>query len=156
MKSDLEKKLDAALCRVARVQPPPGLEDRVRVRLELESMRIKKGPSFRLGQFFRVPRPVFAALAAVAGCALIVAGSVQHSRQRALEGAVPPAGIHLAAPDTGMGAASGARISPQSIVAPGNNRARSERKVGSGRALIRKDAHKPAGVLVPESPGHRP
>ncbi|WP_026442787.1 hypothetical protein [Pseudacidobacterium ailaaui] len=55
MKSDLEKKLDAALCRVTRVQPPPGLEDRVRVRLELESMRMKKRPSFRLRQFFRVP-----------------------------------------------------------------------------------------------------
>jgi hypothetical protein len=156
MKHEFDKKIDAVLYRIARVQPEAGLEKRVRERLERESARIEKGPAVRLRRFFLAQRLAFAAAATVAGCAVMVVGSVQHSRQKALEGVVPPAGIHLGAPESGVGAASGARISPQPMVAPENTHARSERKITNGRATVLKDVHKPTGVAVPRSPEQKP
>ncbi|HEX3436897.1 MAG TPA: hypothetical protein VHT24_09020 [Pseudacidobacterium sp.] len=152
MKRDAGRKIDAALHRLAQVQPEPGLEGRIRARLDQESARIRKSPSARLRKFFFEQRIAFAAASAAVGCVVIVIGSVQHSRQKALEGAMPASGIHLAAPESGVGAASGTHISPQPIAAPEHGRARSERSATSGRATVSKDAHKPSGVAVPESP----
>ncbi len=151
MKPELDKKIDAALRRLAHVQPEAGMEERMRANLEREWALRQKSPAVRLRKFFFAQRLAFATAAMLAGCAVMVVGSVEHSRQRALEGGMPPVGVHLGAPESGVGAASGVRISPEPIVAPEKNHARSERKAVSGRATVQKDAHKPTGVAVPQS-----
>lgn len=156
MKYEPDKKISATLHRLSQIQPKDGLEERVLTRLDRESARMQNSPAIQLRKFFLAQRLIFSTVAMLTGCAVIVAGSVQHSRRKALEGAMPAAGIHLTAPEGGVGAASGARISPQPIVAPENSHARSERKATNGRATIQKDTHKPSGVAVPESMAPKP
>jgi len=144
---NIEKKIDATLRLFAQKQPPANLEQRIHARLHRETASTHASLIHRLGSFFLAQRIVLASAAGALACCAIVIGSVQHSRQRTF----PATGIHMAAPGSGLGAASGARIAPQPIPAPENGHSRSERKTTGGRATVQRDAHKPKGVAVPES-----
>jgi hypothetical protein len=143
--NNTEKKIDATLRLFAQAQPPANLEQRIHARLH-------RGPAHtnladRLGSFFLAQRLIFASAAAAVACCAIVIGSVQHSRQRTF----PATGVHISAPGSGLGAASGTRIAPQPVPAPENAHSRSERTATGGRATVSRDTHKPKGVAVPES-----
>lgn len=140
-----EKKIDATLRLFAHAQPPENLEQRVHARLQRGPERVKFAN--RLGSFFFAQRVLFASAGAMLTCCAIVIGSVQHSHQRTF----PNTGVHMSAPGSGLGTASGARIAPQPLVVPEHAHSRSERKAGGGRATISRDTHKPRGVAVPES-----
>lgn len=142
-----DKQIDATLRLFAHAQPPPNLEQRIHARLYREPAKAHKSFADKLGSFLVAQRMVFtASAAALAGCAIVI-GSVQHSRQRTF----PAIGIHVPAPASGLGAASGARIAPQPVPAPDHSRSRSVRKAAGGRATVSRDTHKPKGVAVPES-----
>lgn len=146
--NNIEKKIDATLRLFAHAQPPENFEQRIHARLQREPARADLAN--RLRHFFFAQRVVFATAGAALACCAIVIGSVQHSRQRTF----PNTGVHLSAPGSGLGAASGARIAPQPVVVPEHARARSERKATGGRAVVSRDAHKPKGVAVPDSAAH--
>lgn len=144
--NDTTRQIDAALRVLAQVQAPANLEQRIHARIHQEASQTQANFAVRLGTFFS-QRIVFgSAAAALAGCAIVI-GSVQHSHQRAL----PATGVHLAAPGSGLGAASSTHIAPAPVPVPENARSRSERKANGGRATVPRDAHKPKGVAVPES-----
>jgi hypothetical protein len=145
--NNIEKKIDATLRLFAQAQPPANLEQRIHARLHCESVDAHKSLIHRLGSFFLAQRIVFASVAGAVACCAIVIGSVQHSRLRAF----PVTGVHMAAPSSGLGTASGTHIAPQPIPAPENGHSRSQRKATGGRATVQRDAHKPKGVAVPES-----
>ena len=143
--NNLDKQIDATLRLFAHAQPPVDFEQRIHTRLHHKSA--DKSVAGRLGDFFFGQRIVLATAAAALSCVAIVISSVQHSHQRMM----PATGVHLAAPGSGLGAASSTHIAPQPVIAPENARARSERKATNGRATVTRDAHKPKGVAVPES-----
>ena len=144
--NDTTRQIDAALRVLAQIQPPVNLEQRIHARLHHEASQTHANFAVRLGGFFS-QRIVFgSAAAALAGCAIVI-GSVQHSRQRML----PATGVHVAAPGSGLGAASGTHIAPVPVPVPEHARSRSERKATGGRATVPRDAHKPKGVAVPQS-----
>lgn len=144
---DPDQKIDATLRLLGHAQPAAGLEGRVRTRLNRESARRQAGFLAKVERFFLTQRLALAATAATLAGIAIVMGSVQYSHQRTM----PASGLHLSAPNSGLGAASGTHISPQPMVAPEHTRSRSERKANGGRATVLRDAHKPAGVAVPDS-----
>jgi hypothetical protein len=145
--SNTDKQIDAALRLFAHLQPPANLEQRIHARLQREPASTHKNFADRFGRFFFAQRIVFASAAAALACCAIVIGSVQHSRQRTF----PATGVHVSAPGSGLGAASGARIAPQPVPLPEHAHSRSERKATGGRATVSRDTHKPKGVAVPES-----
>ena len=143
-----EERIDAALRLFAHAQPPANFEQRIHARLYREPAHADKALASKFGRFLYEQRIVFAsAAAAVACCCAIVIGSVQHSRQRTF----PATGVHVSAPGSGLGAASGARIAPQPVAVPEDAHSRSERKATGGRATVPRNTHKPKGVAVPES-----
>lgn len=144
--NDPQEQIDAALRLVAQAKAPSNLEQRIHARLQQEMSQSHTNFAVRFGGFLS-QRIVFGSAAAALACCAIVIGSVQHSRQRML----PAAGVHVAAPGGGLGAASGARIAPEPVPAPEHARSRSERKANGGRATVPRDAHKPKGVAVPQS-----
>ena len=103
-----DKQIDATLRLFAHAQPPPNLEQRIHARLYRKPAQAHKNFTDRFGSFLVAQRIVFASVAAALACCAIVIGSVQHSRQSAF----PAIGIHVPAPASGLGAASGARIAP--------------------------------------------
>jgi hypothetical protein len=143
--NNIDRKIDSALRLYAQAQPPANLEQRIHARLHCQPEHTRF--THRLTSFFFTQRIIFTSAAAALACCAIVIGSVQHSRQRIL----PAPGIHVPAPGSGLGAASGARIAPQPVPAPENTHGRSERKATGGRAIVSRDAHKPKGVAVPPS-----
>jgi hypothetical protein len=146
--SNIDKQIESTLYALAHAQPPADLEQRIHARLQHEPAHSHKNFAHRFGSFFFARRIVFASAAAALGCCAIVIGSVQHSRQHAF----PATGVHVSAPGSGLGAASGARIAPQPVPVPEHAHSRSEQKTsGSGRATVSRDTHKPKGVAVPES-----
>jgi hypothetical protein len=145
--NNIEKKIDATLRLFAHAHPPANLEQRIHARLHRETADAHASLIHRIGSFFLAQRIVFASAVGALGCFAIVIGSVQHSRQRTF----PTTGVHLAAPGSGLGAASGTRIAPQPVPAPENGHSRSEKKAKGGRATVQRDAPKPKGVAVPES-----
>jgi hypothetical protein len=142
-----ENKIDAALQLLGRAHPADDFEQRLRLRLHQESFRPKKNFFAATSDFFLAQRLAFAATAATLACAAMIVGSIQHSHQRIL----PNSGVHLSAPESGLGAASSTHISPQPVIAPEHGRSRSERKAAGGRATVSRNAHKPSGVAVPAS-----
>jgi len=142
-----EKKIDATLHLLGQVRPANGFEQRLCARLDQSSFHARKSFWAGTSEFFFAQRLTFAASAATLACAAMIVGSVQHSHQRTL----PNTTVHLAAPGSGLGAASGTRITPQPLIAPPHGRSRSERKATGGRATVQRNAHKPAGVAVPDS-----
>jgi hypothetical protein len=143
--NNLDKQIDATLRLFAHAQPPVDFEQRIHTRLHRKSA--DKSVAGRLGDFFFGQRIVLATAAAALICVAIVISSVQHSQQRMM----PASGVHLAAPGSGLGAASSTHIAPQPVIVPEHARARAERKATNGRAMVTRDAHKPKGVGVPES-----
>jgi hypothetical protein len=142
-----DKKIETTLRLLAQARPAEDFERRLYDRLSEENLRVGRSFFSRAGDFFLAQRLGFAAAAATLACTAIVVGSVQHSHQRTL----PNTGVHLSAPASGLGAASSTHISPQPVAAPEHGRSRSERKATAGRATVPRNAHKPAGVAVPES-----
>lgn len=142
-----DKKIDTALRLLGHTRPPDDFEQRLRSALNKEALRPRKDLIARAGDFLFARRFVFAAPAVAAACVLIVIGSVQHSHQRTLLNT----GVHVSAPGSGLGAASSTHISPQPVAAPEHGRSRSQRKAAGGRATVLRNAHKPAGVAVPDS-----
>jgi hypothetical protein len=140
-----DKQIESTLSLLAHAQPPAELEQRIQLRLRHEPAH--KNFADGLRHFFFAQRILFASAAAAVACCAIVIGSVQHSRQRTF--AAP--GIHIAAPSSGLGAASGARIASQPVTVPDDAHSRSERKANGGRATVSRDARKAKGVAVPES-----
>jgi hypothetical protein len=143
--NNLDKQIDATLRLFAHAQPPVDFEQRIHTRLHRKSA--DKSVAGRLGDFFFEQRILLATAAAALSCVAIVISSVQHSHQHMM----PTTGVHLAAPGSGLGAASSTHIAPQPLIVPEHARARSERKATNGRATVTRDAHKPKGVAVPES-----
>ena len=142
-----EKQIDATLRLFAQAQAPVNLEQRIQARLHREPAHAHKNFASRFGTFVLGQRIILASAAGALACCAIVIGSVQHSRQHTL----PAAGVHVSAPGSGLGAASGTRIAPQPVSVPEHARSRSERKASGGRATVPRDTHKPKGVAVPES-----
>src|ERR1700742_1289489 len=129
-----ENKIDAALHLLGHAQPAKDFEQRLRMRLQ-KGVHTKKRFPATLSEFFLTQRLTFAATAAARACAAMIIGSVQHSHQRTL----PNSGVHLSAPESGLGAASSTHISPQPVVAPEHGRSRSERKAAGGRATVQRN-----------------
>jgi hypothetical protein len=145
--SNTDKQIDATLRLFAHAQPSANLEQRIHARLRGEPAQAHKNFADSFGRFLFAQRIVFASAAVALACCAIVIGSVQHSRQRTF----PATGVHVSAPGSGLGAASGARIAPQPVPVPEHAHSRSERKATGGRATVSRDTHKPKGVAVPES-----
>lgn len=134
--------IDATLRRLGSVVPAPGLEDRVLLRLASEDRA-------RSARFFSFPQLAVGVMATMVGGAVIVAGSISHSRHM-----LPVApGIHLPmSAQPGVGAASAAHVATRPVTAMPDGRPRSVRKAVNGRAVIAPDAKKHNGLAVPKAP----
>lgn len=154
--ANAESRIDAALRRISASAPDPGLEGRILNRLAAARLQVDASPSLPR----RVPR-VLASLFgfAFAGltCAVIVGGSISHSR-RYHPGTVPaPPALQL--PGTGVGAASAVHPgAPASAPVPAGPaaRGRSSHRGAQGRARIAPQARKAPGVAVPAPPSNTP
>ena len=156
-----DRRIDAALHEIGMVAPEPGLEERILTRLAAARVDAGTEPAgaFR-GSPRRLPRavrPLLGFACASMVCAVIVAGSVVHSRRG--HGVMPPAPPVMQAPGTGVGAASAIRPgAPASAPVPAGSaaRGRSSHSSSQGRARIAPHAHKAAGVAVPAPPAGGP
>jgi len=153
-KDRLSGRIDAALRAVGTAAPAPGLEGRILTRLAAARMQVGAEPA---GLFRRLPRPVVPLLGfacASVMCAVIVVGSVNHSR-RHHPSLVPPPPV-LAVPGTGVGAASAMHpAAPATARVPAGpvSRGRSTHRTAPGRARIAPHARKAPGVAVPAPSG---
>jgi hypothetical protein len=98
-------------------------------------------------RFFHFSYLAFGMSAAAVASAVIVVGSVSHSRH-----ILPIApGLHLpATAQPGVGAASAAHVAPQPVTSLPQDRPRSVRKTANGRAVISSQAKRPTGIAVPK------
>lgn len=142
MKNNCDEQIDRTLRVLGSAAPDPGMEDRIAARIARESA------SAAAPRFFRLPQLAFGLAAAAMACAVIIAGSVSHSRH-----ILPVApGLHLpTASQPGVGAASAAHVAPQPVTSLPQDRPRSVRQTVNGRAVISAHAKKPAGVAVPKT-----
>ncbi|MGC2163956.1 MAG: hypothetical protein WA634_18790 [Silvibacterium sp.] len=142
MKENYDEKIDRTLRLLGSATPAPGMEDRVVARLE-RTRAIAKAP-----RFFTLPQLALGMTAGVMACALIVAGSVSHSRH-----ILPIApGLHLPGESQpGVGAASAAHVAQQPVTTLPQDRPRSVREATNGRAVISSHAKKPTGIAVPKT-----
>lgn len=148
-------RIDAALRSVGAATPPPGLEGRVLTRLAAQrvnsDLKSSTLPAFsRFGRIYRLSAPALCVASSCLVAAVIVAGSVSHSR-RNLPPQIPVApALHL--PASGVGAASAAHAAgPSSAPIPAgkSQNGRSIRRSARGRARIAPRTKKPQGVVVP-------
>lgn len=141
-----DERIDAALRAVGTAVPEPGIEGRILTRLAAERGAAAAVPA----RWW--PRYSFPALGiATAGlaCAVIVVGSVNHSRLHHPGHIAPPV---LALPGNGVGAASAVHpAAPVTMPVPATaaTRGRSTRTLSHGRARIAPHARKANGVVVP-------
>lgn len=155
-KDRLSGRIDAALRAVGTAAPAPGLEGRILTRLAAARMQGDAEPS-TTGFFRRLPRPLVPLLGfacASAMCAVIVVGSVDHSRRHP-SNVVPPPPV-LAVPGTGVGAASAMHpAAPATAPVPAGpvSRGRSTHRTAPGRARIAPHTRKAPGVAVPAPSG---
>lgn len=150
MKERYDERIDRTLRALGAAEPVAGIEGRVRVRLARAEILAQGEAKRKVRRFFSVPQ--LASMIAAAGmvCAVIVAGSVTHSR-RILPIAPGAPGLHLPGDaQAGVGAASAARVAAQPVIASPKDRPRSVRKTVNGRAVISANAKKHAGVVVPK------
>jgi hypothetical protein len=146
-----DAEIDAALRALGTATPEPGLEGRVLIRLAAARMQVDSAGGAHVW-WRRLPRPVMPLMGfTCAGvlCAVIVAGSVNHSRHNPT-GPVPPPVMQM--PGTGVGAASAMHpAAPASTPVPAGtaSRGHSSRRNSKGRARITPEAHKAPGVAVP-------
>ncbi|WP_446744825.1 hypothetical protein [Silvibacterium acidisoli] len=138
--------IDKTLQSIGNASPEPGLEGRVAI--HIADARLKGVQRKALSRDFSLPRIMMAAMSCGLACALIVGGSVRHSR--ATLPATPGADIRLVSPSGGIGAASAARLATQQVTPSG--RPRAVRKPADGRATVAPDAKKRAGETVPQQP----
>ena len=144
------ERIDAALHSAGSANPTPGLEGRVLTRLAAERAAMEAHPA-RMGFFARVPgyaAPVLGVATASLVCAVIIVGSVDHSRTRHSDPAAPV----LMLPGHGLGAASavhpaGPATAP--VAAGPGSRGRSVQHMSHPRARIAPNAKKANGVVVP-------
>ena len=142
MKNNYDEQIDRTLRVLGSATPAPGMEDRIAARIARESA------SAAAQRFFRLPQLAFGLAAAAMACAVIVAGSVSHSRHIL---PVSP-GLHLpTASQPGVGAASAVHVAPQPVTSLPQDRPRSVRQTVDGRAVISSHVKKPAGVAVPKT-----
>jgi hypothetical protein len=146
---DAEARIDAALRNIGASSPDPGLEGRILNRLAAARLQVDASPSLPR----RLPRalaPLFGFAFAGLMCAVIVGGSISHSR-RFHPGTVPAPPV-LQLPGTGVGAASAVHpAAPASAPVPAGPaaRGRSSHRAAQGRARIAPQARKAPGVAVP-------
>ena len=145
-----QQQIDAALRSVGSAAPPEGLEGRVLTRLAAARVEGARGSHFVLTRYM-FPALGFAAAGLM--CAVIVVGSVEHTRVRPFPGHVPAPVLVL--PGQGMGAASAvhpAAPSTAPLAAGPGEHGRSTRRVSHARARIAPNARKAGGVAVPAQP----
>lgn len=142
MNKNFDQRIDRTLHLLGSAAPVAGMEKRIIARLAQADA--KKNTT----RFFKLPQLAFGMAAAAMAGALIVAGSVSHSRH-----ILPVApGLHLpSGAQPGVGAASGARVAPQPVTSLPQDRPRSVRQAVNGRAVISSHAKKPAGIAVPKT-----
>jgi hypothetical protein len=142
MKENYDEQIDRTLRALGSVTPVAGMEERILVRLAQAKAR-NKAP-----RFLGLPQLAFGMVAAAMASAIIVVGSVSHSRH-----ILPVApGLHIpTASRPGVGAASAAHIAPQPVTSLPQDRPRSVRKTVTGRAVVSPHAKKPNGVAVPKT-----
>lgn len=140
MKENYDEQIDSTLRALGSVTPTAGLEKRIISRLTRVSTNRREPLLFKFRQF------AFGISAAAMAGAVIVIGSVTHSRHL-----LPVApGLHLpASSQPGVGAASAAHVAPQAVTSLPQDRPRSVRKTVNGRAVISPHAKRHAGVTVP-------
>lgn len=154
MNAELEpwkERIDAALRSAGSADPAPGLEGRILTRLAAERAAMEAHPA-RMGWFAHMPRysaPVLGVATASLVCAVIIVGSVDHSRVRHPGHVAPPV---LVLPGHGLGAASAvhpAEPATAPVAAGPASRGRSVRHFSHPRARIAPNAKKATGVAVP-------
>lgn len=138
----LNEQIDSTLRMLGTAVPASGLEERILFRLAGANSRA------RHQRLFTFPQLAVGVAATLVGGAVIIVGSVTHSRHM-----LPVApGIHLpAAAETGVGAASAAHVATHPVAALPSTRPRSVRRTVNGRAVISSDAKKHNGLSVPQS-----
>lgn len=140
--------IDAALRSAGSATPPEGLEGRILTRLA--AARLADPGTSWFGRWPRYGLPALGFAAAGLVCAVVVVGSVEHSR--GIHPGRIPAPPVLALPGQGMGAASAVHpAAPASapLAAGPNDRGRSTRRLSRARARIAPNARKAHGVAVP-------
>jgi hypothetical protein len=142
MKETFDEQIDRALRALGSATPAAGMEDRILRRIA------QARSSSQSQRFFNLPQLAFGMAAAAIAGAVIVVGSVSHSRH-----ILPIApGLHLpAGAEPGVGAASAAHVAQQPVTSLPQDRPRSVRKTVNGRAVISPNAKKQAGVVVPKT-----
>lgn len=146
MRENHDEQIDRTLRALGSVTPAAGMEERILVRLAQAKARNKAR------RFLGLPQLAFGMVAAAMASAIIVVGSVSHSRHM-----LPVApGLHIpSASQPGVGAASAAHVASQPVTSLPQDRPRSVRKTVNGRAVISPQAKKPAGIAVPKTvPSH--
>lgn len=141
-----KEKIDRTLRALGSVQPRAGIEGRIAARLAQASL-VKPSP---IAGWSRL---IMASAAGVVACAVIVGGTVSHSRHLLPN----QPGIPIPAETrSGLGAAGTTTVAPKPIVAPAHGRARSMRntqhQAATGHDDVSSDAPKPQGIGVPKSP----
>jgi hypothetical protein len=139
--SSLDGQIDRTLHLIGSVHPRPGIEKRI-------AARLADAPRSSV-RFLGMPRLVVASAAGVCASVAIVAGSVNHSRH--LLPIAPGLQVHRSA-SSGLSTASSTQVAPRPVTPPSNGRARSMRKLGTGRASAAPEAQRPSGVAVPRNP----
>lgn len=141
MSENYDERINRTLRALGSVEPVRGMEERIAARLA--RAHVKQATP----QFFRLPQFALGMATAAALGAVIVAGSVSHSRH-----ILPIApGLHLpVAAEPGVGAANAAHVAPQPVTALPQDRPRSVRKT-DGRGVISPSTKKPAGIAVPKT-----
>jgi hypothetical protein len=154
----VSSRIDAALRNVGTASPPSGIEGRILTRLAAERLSTAESrsvsPASRFARLSRLSAPALCALSSCLVAAVIVAGSVSHSRHNApAQPSVAPV-LHL--PASGVGAASAAHAAgPASAPIPAGESARGHsRRSAQGRARIAPHAKKAPGVVVPNPPSN--
>jgi hypothetical protein len=147
MKENYDEQIDRTLRLLGGASPAPGMEDRIAVRLANAGLN-QAGENIKTPRFLRLPQVAFGLATAAAGCAVIVAGSVSHSRH-----ILPIApGLHVPGiSQPGVGAASATHVAQQPVTTLPQDRPRSVRQTENGRAVISSHAKKPAGIAVPKT-----
>jgi hypothetical protein len=148
-------RIDAALRATGTASPPEGLEGRVLTRLAAARMGAESASDAALpGLRRRLPRalgPLLGFVSAGLVCAVIVSGSVSHSRHYK-NGQIPALPV-IPMSGTGVGAASAVRPgAPASAPVPAGPAARghSSQRASHGRARIAPQSRRAPGVAVPD------
>ena len=147
-----EARIDAALRELSATTPAPGLEVRVLTRLAAARLQQDPDPALAPRRLPRVFAPFLGFVSAGLVCAVIVGGSVTHSRHNHHAAPIVPI---LPMQGTGVGAASAIHpAAPASAPVPAGPASRGRTK--QGRARIAPQARKAQGIAVPAPASRTP